>query len=133
MATISEVRMATTDRPAGAEPGHVGTCLECGAQMVATVSVDSDEERLLQFECQDCSANGRMRYPLERGGLEDPIDREGVRDVAFAWIRWIDCPRCYGSGKVDPMCDLQRAAGKKVSCPRCHGTGNEPEIVEEED
>lgn len=122
--------MATTDHPRGAEPGHVGTCLECGAQMVATVSVDSDEERLLQFECQDCGAGGRLRYPLERGGLEDPIAREGVRDVAFAWIRWIDCRQCYGRGTVKPMCDLQAAGGRRVHCTRCDGSGSEPRVVE---
>lgn len=125
--------MATTDRPAGAEPGHVGICIECGGEMVATTSIDSDEERLLQFECQDCSASGRLRYPLERGGLQEPIDREGVRDVEFAWVQWLDCTRCYGRGDVPPMCDVQAAGGKRVSCPRCHGSGAEPRVVEDGD
>jgi hypothetical protein len=98
--------------------------------MVATVSVDSDEERLLQFTCQECDHGGRVRYPLERGGLEDPIVREGVRDVEFAWINWIDCRQCYGRETVAPICDLQAAGGKRVHCPRCHGSGSEPRVVE---
>ncbi|WP_254831572.1 hypothetical protein [Haloglomus salinum] len=114
------------------EPALVGECIPCGGTAVATVrSVDGDRAHA-QFECQDCGSDGRVEWtPGETAPDEDPDEIDGVRDLEYEAVRWVDCPRCYGHGWVeDSLCDLQAAMhGRNEPCPECHTEGTVPEVV----
>ena len=113
-------------RPDGYQQGFVGSCTECGGQMVEHVRSSDGDRRIVQFTCQDCGADGRLEHAYEIGAIDNPDEQDGVEDVESAWVNWIDCPRCYGSGWIeDPLCDVSAAmGGRDTPCPRCHTTGS---------
>lgn len=110
--------------------GIVGDCAGCGGQMIETTCLETDEERRVTLECQDCGAEGDLRHDFDEG-LEGGC-WSGVGNPEFKPLNWIQCSRCYGHGYVeDPICDLRRAMnGREHPCPNCHTTGKVPRVVE---
>ncbi|WP_181691378.1 hypothetical protein [Natronomonas sp. LN261] len=101
----------------------VGDCPACGGRMLEVSVTIASDERTISFECIDCAHRGRVAHTFA-AGIDEPIQQVGVEAVRSGWVRWIDCRRCHGSGRVlATVCDLQRALGRDESCPRCGGSG----------
>ena len=101
----------------------VGDCIACGGRMREVSVTIASDERTVSFECPDCARSGRLAHPID-AGIDEPTHRTGVENIRGGWVRWIDCRRCHGSGRVlVAVCDLQRAMGRDEPCPRCGGRG----------
>ena len=114
-------------RIGGVEYHHafIGECPDCGGRMFEAFCATDGDERVVGFECEACSTEGRVVHSIGHDVLTDTIEQEAVEAIRSGWVRWGSCPRCDGRGWIEaPLCDLRRAAGETEPCPRCHTSGS---------
>lgn len=107
--------------------GLVAECPECDSILIEETRVWPDDRVHVGLLCHDCSHSARAE-----GGSMEPLDEvetsEDLTDLRIEKIQWIDCRKCHGAGEVDKI-GIQ--SGKR-SCPRCYGTGAMPRLPEVE-